>query len=254
VVTTSSYLANIVILLTFHHSTGDYGGLSIPSGGIQAFFEESGSDSLLIYDACHSAETAISIDSHFPRSVTELIAACGFQTFAPGVGEHSLTHTLAKELRHLRTGDRPFSVLELFSRVLTRLKYTPSREDRTTLVHTTLTWEASGRCIMLEPLIHNPIPREHPPDTMPLALFLDTQGELNTEEYEKWISNAPPSISNVYFKHPLLDKICVDGASRARTFPAKPGATRTFEKQCSLEANGARAENQAGEDLVDWKL
>jgi hypothetical protein len=209
-------LPSIVILLTFHHSTSDYDGLSIPSGGIQAFFEQSGSDALLIYDACHSAETAISRDSRSPQSITELIAACGFQTTAPGVGDHSLTHTLTKELRHLRTGDRPFSVSELFSRVLTRLKHTPSREERTTTVHTTLTWEASGRCIMLEPLIHIPSPREYPPDTMPLALFLDTQGELDTEEYEKWISNAPSSVSNVYFKHPSLDEIYVDRASRAR--------------------------------------
>lgn len=206
----------MVILLTFHHSTGDYDGLSIPSGGIQAFFEQSGSDALLIYNACHSAETAISIDSRFLRRITELIAACGFQTAAPGVGDHSLTHTLTKELRHLRNGDRPFSVSELFSRVLTRLKHTPSREDRTTPVHTTLTWEASGRCIMLEPLIRIPSPRKYPPDTMPLALFLDTQGELDTAKYEKWISNAPPSVSNVYFKCPSLDEICVDGSSRAR--------------------------------------
>jgi len=65
---------------------------------------------------------------------------------------------------------------------------------------------------MLEPLIHIPSPREYPPDTMPLALFLDTQGELDTAEHEKWISNAHP-VFRMYIKHPSLDEIQVDRAS-----------------------------------------
>jgi hypothetical protein len=94
---------------------------------------------------------------------------------------------------------------------------------------------------MLEPLIHIPSPREYPPDTMPLALFLDTQGELDTAEHEKWISNAPPSVSNVYSKHPSLDEIQVDRASRARIsqqnwgqcVPSRSNARRRLMEQKS---------------------
>jgi hypothetical protein len=88
---------------------------------------------------------------------------------------------------------------------------------------------------MLEPLIHIPSPREYPPDTMPLALFLDTQGELDTAEYEKWISNAPSSVSNVYFKHPSLDEIYVDRASRARISQQNRGPSRSNARRRLME-------------------
>jgi hypothetical protein len=65
---------------------------------------------------CHQSNT----------SVTEVIAACAFETFAPEVDQHSFTNALTNTLAIASKGP-PFSVAELNSRILSRLRcWTPS--------------------------------------------------------------------------------------------------------------------------------
>ncbi|KAL2072072.1 hypothetical protein VTL71DRAFT_11415 [Oculimacula yallundae] len=99
---------------------------SLPSGGIQSMFEEADADVLLLYDCCNSAATATSSSTQRHKGVTEVIAACGYETIAPEVGEHSFSNALTEVLAAASKG-RPFSVAELHTKILTRLKcWTPS--------------------------------------------------------------------------------------------------------------------------------
>ncbi|KAH9213693.1 hypothetical protein DL95DRAFT_524350 [Leptodontidium sp. 2 PMI_412] len=99
---------------------------SLPSGGIQSMFEEADADVLLLYDCCNSAATAASSSTRRHKGATEVIAACGYETIAPEVGEHSFSNALAEVLAASSKG-RPFSVAELHTKILTRLKcWTPS--------------------------------------------------------------------------------------------------------------------------------
>lgn len=86
-----------------------------------------------------------------PSSVTELIAACGFQTEAPGVGQYSFSNALIKVLRAFALKNVSFSVSELFSAVLSQLRNTPHRHQQTGPVHSLLTSQPDKRHIMIEP-------------------------------------------------------------------------------------------------------
>ena len=89
-------------------------------------FEEADADVLLLYDCCHSAATTASSSYKGQNSVTEVLAACGYETLAPEVGEHSFSNALTEILAAASKG-RPFSIAELHARVLNRLKcWSPS--------------------------------------------------------------------------------------------------------------------------------
>ena len=81
----------------------------LPCGGVQQLLEEAASDVLLLYDSCHSSHPAINAGG---QGVTEVIAACGFETQAPAVGPHSFTNSLIRELEEAFIGP-PISVAEL---------------------------------------------------------------------------------------------------------------------------------------------
>lgn len=99
---------------------------SLPSGGIQSLMEEADSDVMLLYDCCNSAATTTSESQQSQAGVTEVIAACGYESIAPEVGEHSFTNALMQTLAAASKGV-PFSVGELHNRILNRLKcWTPS--------------------------------------------------------------------------------------------------------------------------------
>ena len=142
---------------------------TLPSGGVQLLFEEADSDVLLLYDCCHSAHPAMTLSGH---GVTEVIAACGFETQAPSIGPHSFTTALIRELAQAHQGP-PFSVATLHSRILGSLKNWKRdllkdnqgkiwrdsngrvREEcykRRTPVHCFLTNERPHRSIFLAPL------------------------------------------------------------------------------------------------------
>lgn len=136
---------------------------------MQQLLEEAESDVVLLYDSCHSSHPAVSIAG---QGVTEVIAACGFETKAPAVGPHSFTNALIRELEECFAG-QPISVAELHGRVISSLKnWKPSllrdengnvwRDEngraryechkRRTPVHCFLTNESPYRSIMLTPL------------------------------------------------------------------------------------------------------
>lgn len=102
------------------------GSGSLPSKGIQSKFEEADADVLLLYDCCNSAATTASPSHQGHKSVTEVIAACGYETVAPEVGEHSFSNALTEILAATSKGPS-ISVAELHARVLNRLKcWSPS--------------------------------------------------------------------------------------------------------------------------------
>jgi hypothetical protein len=145
---------------------------TLPSGGIQQLFEEAESDILMLYDSCHSSHPAVGVSG---QGVTQLIAACGFETQAPAVGPHSFTTALIRALEESFAGP-PFSVADLHSRIIGCLKnWKPAllKDDqgniwldgkgrpkyechkRKTPVHFFLTQETPCRSIMLSPLPQN---------------------------------------------------------------------------------------------------
>lgn len=90
------------------------------SNGIQSLFEAADCDVLILYDCCHSADTAI-VPAHSLRGSTELIAACGFEAIAAEVGEHSFTNALI-EVLVLCSSMSSFSVSQLHGRIIQQLK------------------------------------------------------------------------------------------------------------------------------------
>jgi hypothetical protein len=94
---------------------------SLPSGGVQSLLEEADADVLILLDSCHSAITTVGASYKTTGGVKEVIAACGYETIAPGVSPHSFTKSLAEVLA-LASKEGPISVGEVHSQVLTRLK------------------------------------------------------------------------------------------------------------------------------------
>ena len=127
--------------------------------GIQNMLEQATSDVLILLDCCAAATASAEQGS----GVTEVIAACGFETTAPGVCEHSFTTSLIEELRYCPKRS-PLSAAMLHMKVLSRMKYWKPKsvetragepalhERRKTPVHTILTNEGKPRSIVLSPV------------------------------------------------------------------------------------------------------
>ncbi|KAH7407907.1 hypothetical protein BKA64DRAFT_706308 [Cadophora sp. MPI-SDFR-AT-0126] len=87
---------------------------------IQTIFEQAEADVLLLLDCCAAASSAPA-DGQC-NSVTETIAACGFETWAPQPGRHSFTNTLIAVLDDWR--DRSsFTAAMLHCEILNRLRH-----------------------------------------------------------------------------------------------------------------------------------
>ena len=127
--------------------------------GIQNMLEQATSDVLILLDCCAAATASTELGS----GVTEVIAACGFETSAPGVCEHSFTRSLIEELQYCCRRS-PLSAAILHMKVLSRMKYWKPKaveieagelvlyERRKTPVHTILTNEGKPRSIVLSPI------------------------------------------------------------------------------------------------------
>ncbi|KAI9698151.1 MAG: hypothetical protein M1836_004153 [Candelina mexicana] len=117
--------------------TGSLSGPSIDWFIIQPSLEKSDSDVLILLDCCHAASSVRGV-SH---GTTEIIAACGFETWSPFVGPYSFTRSLIDELRAL-SRRQSFSAAILHNKVLSRLKNLRSvDEKRKCPVHVLLTDE-----------------------------------------------------------------------------------------------------------------
>ncbi|KAF7950592.1 uncharacterized protein EAE97_002144 [Botrytis byssoidea] len=134
------------------------GSSRMHSNGIQTLLEESKSDTLLLYDACHSANTAISLNPP-AGSVTELVAACGFET-TTRTGNNSFTSVFTRELSSAAT-EGAVSVSGLYNRVLARLRNDRDRKTNATPVRCTLVSDDDRTSIILEPLLSPPVIASH---------------------------------------------------------------------------------------------
>ncbi|PVH79813.1 hypothetical protein DL98DRAFT_515886 [Cadophora sp. DSE1049] len=88
----------------------------------QSLFEQSTSDTLFLLDCCSAAAAASSVPSR-TNAITETIAACGWETWAPEPGRHSFTNALIEVLEEW-IDRKSFSAAMLHSEVLSVLKAT----------------------------------------------------------------------------------------------------------------------------------
>lgn len=136
------------------------GAATVQWSSIQTNLEEADSDVLILLDCCAAASSA----GGSGNGITELIAACGFEDFAPGVGEHSFTRSLIEELRYYGQRPGPISTAFLHNKVLARAKksWNPryqsagAQERRKTPIHIHLADRSKQRCIELTPLAFPP--------------------------------------------------------------------------------------------------
>ena len=227
----------------------EYGGQSMSSLGIQTMFEQTASDVLLLYDACNSAETAVTTRYHKQRGVTELISACGFQTTTPGVYKYSFSYTLAKVLSTLsETGE--FSVSELFSRVLAKLRSSNSGV-RTNPIHTTLTWEPNRRQIMLQPLSQDLAARTRLDSATPnyglpclFLLYFNVSGDdPDPEVWREWILKAPSDALQIFFSHPSSDSSSYITRNVSRSVSYLSESDEGYESRTDSPENIVKDEN-----------
>ncbi|KAL8800270.1 MAG: hypothetical protein Q9182_005294 [Xanthomendoza sp. 2 TL-2023] len=131
---------------------------TIQWSSIQTTIGQADSDVLILLDCCAAASSA----GGSSKGHTEVMGACGFETGAPGVGDHSFTRSLIEELRYYggRGCPAPISTAFLYNKVLGRAKnsWNPryerdaSSERRRTPVHIHLADRSKQRCIELVPM------------------------------------------------------------------------------------------------------
>ena len=142
-------------------STGAEDSVTLPWYGLQTSLEQAESDVLILLDCCSAA----SCTGGSGNGVTEVIAACGFETWAPGVGEHSFTRSLISALEDWEDRHPPLSGAVLHSEILSRIKYWNPKyhnvtqhqrregaEQRKTPIHITVSNQDNERSIVLSPI------------------------------------------------------------------------------------------------------
>ncbi|KAL8750617.1 MAG: hypothetical protein Q9199_006946 [Rusavskia elegans] len=153
------------------------GAATLQWSSIQTMLEQAECDVLILLDCCAAASSG---GSH-GKGVTELIAACGFEAFAPGVGEHSFTRSLIDELEYLNQRGNAITTAILHSEVLGRIKnsWNPrystdgTEERRKTPIYIHLSDDENQRCIKLAPL-------RQLTATTPSHLLMPTQPSLSS--------------------------------------------------------------------------
>lgn len=143
------------------YSTGMPESPTVHWYGLQPLLEQAESDILILLDCCAAASSCGGSGS----GVTEVIAACGFETWAPTVGEHSFSRSLIDELEYWSHQRPSLSAAMLHSKVLSRIKCWKPRfemtgrqrcveppERRKTPIHIVLSEEGAKRNIELTPI------------------------------------------------------------------------------------------------------
>ncbi|PVH77505.1 hypothetical protein DL98DRAFT_423739 [Cadophora sp. DSE1049] len=158
--------------------------------GIQHALEEAESDVLLLLDCCASGTATGNPDEG--HGVTELIAACGFNTVANPVGPDSFTRALITELSLLsRMG--PFTVGTLFNRILCRAQnWMPSgREVQKAPLHVVLTQAKKlPRGIQLCTRKQKKTPKQSPRNTSTSSLESTSSDPSSLQSGESSISSV----------------------------------------------------------------
>ncbi|KAL8723582.1 MAG: hypothetical protein Q9225_000124 [Loekoesia sp. 1 TL-2023] len=209
------------------------GAATVQWSSIQTNLEEADSDVLILLDCCAAASSA----GGSGNGITEVIAACGFEDYAPGVGEHSFTRSLIEELRYYGQRPGPISTAFLHNKVLARAKksWNPryvtggTQERRKTPIHIHLADRSKQRCIELMPLPHSPELRD-----------LLSQSLSNTQSMAQ--STSPSE---------ELDMSNPTGSSQTSLSEVWPDSEHTSPK---VLISVALEEDQflRTEDLLDW--
>ena len=99
-----------------------------------------------------------------------MLAACGFESSAPGPGPHSFTNALISELRDMSTLDTPFAVNILHQRIIARLVHYSPRYSSVSSRQPCLERNATPVCF--------PLGRDFQQKSIPLRSFrnLNTSG------------------------------------------------------------------------------
>ena len=113
-------MANSLSLLSFRGSRppAGYKDATVTWSGIQTNLEQASSDVLIWLDCCYGGR------AHFGEGngVTELMAACDYESTANGVGDFSFTHNLIIELRRFAKAGEPFNTAQLWERMYHRMQ------------------------------------------------------------------------------------------------------------------------------------
>ena len=162
-----------------------------------------------------------------------MIAACGFETSAPGVGEHSFTQSLVNTLADWEHRLLPLSATVLHSEILGRIKsWNPkyhgstqhqrkeAAERRKTPIHITVSNQDNERSIVFRPFKPAPEPLSEPKflselellskdntikevrggpkdcPTVLIALALEDDQRLATSNWARWLQSAPGLIKH----------------------------------------------------------
>ncbi|KAL8706246.1 MAG: hypothetical protein Q9201_000683 [Fulgogasparrea decipioides] len=135
------------------------GAATVQWSSVQTMLEEAECDVLVLLDCCAAASSG----GNTGKGVTKVIAACGFEAFAPGVGQHSFTSSLTEELKYLGQSKSSFTTAFLHNKVLARLKKSwipryandENRERRRTPIYIHLADGGKQRCIELGSMRHS---------------------------------------------------------------------------------------------------
>ncbi|KAL8962147.1 MAG: hypothetical protein Q9193_001414, partial [Seirophora villosa] len=103
--------------LTDPPSNQEANAATLQWSSIQTMLEEADSDVLILLDCCAAGSSA----GGSGKGINQMIAACGFESFAPGVGEHSFTRALIEELKYYELRG-PISTALLHNKILARAK------------------------------------------------------------------------------------------------------------------------------------
>ena len=194
-------------------STGTPDSASVQWSGLQELLENAESDALILLDCCAAASSISASGS----GVTEVIAACGFETWAPGVGEHSFTRSLIDELRYWSHGPT-LSVAMLHNKVLSKIKYwkprfgmTGEHEHRKTPIYIVISHEGNQRSIGLIPLQRNGPPSVGRVDASTQGLHSESSEssiEAQSIADDSLLDSSQSSIDRVWpdreFHHPKV--------------------------------------------------
>ncbi|KAL2048673.1 hypothetical protein N7G274_000585 [Stereocaulon virgatum] len=187
--------------------TGEADSATVKWFGLQTMLEQAQSDILILLDCCAAASSTTSSGT----GVIELIAACGFETWAPGVSEHSFTRSLIDELTYWAKGPT-LTVALLHNKVLSRIKYwkprfgrTGNYEHRKTPIYIVLANDGKQRSIELEPLRHqasSELEASVPPSGGPLSQWPSHSSapstKPSTDAGDNPSSSSQSSLSNVW--------------------------------------------------------
>ena len=172
-----------ILISIYHKSTDLPTSSAVQWSGLQNLFGNAESDVLVLLDCCAAACSVSGTGS----GATEVLAACGFETSAPGVEEHSFTRAVVDELRYWGQNNA-LSVAMLHNKVLSRIKVWKPRfgtsgeeEKRRTPMYIFIADEQKKRSIVLTPLR-----RVEPMDLGPDATLTSSQSssELSSQSPE----------------------------------------------------------------------